>query len=100
MFQSVSVTTRCHRWRDPQLLMLADKIVIHHVELTLMGVVFELLENDFVSRVNRRMYIRMVRLFLSAYEVLMCFGSFPRSSGVGSRSSICPLATSTMNLAT
>ena len=36
---------------------------------------FGFFENAFVSRVNRRIAIRIVRFARSAYDVPMCFGS-------------------------
>jgi hypothetical protein len=66
---------RRHRRGKAVLGVLPDEIVVHHVQRDLMRVVLQLLENPLVRRLKRRMCIRMVRLFLSAYDVLTCFGS-------------------------
>ena len=51
-----------HRGGHPQRLMDADEVVIREVEADRVGVVVQLFEKPFVSRVKRRMCIRIVRL--------------------------------------
>jgi len=45
--------------------MNADEIVVHRMKRNRGGVVLDLFENAFVSRVKRRMCIRIVRLLRS-----------------------------------
>ena len=55
-----------HRWRDAQRLVNAREVVVHEVQGHGGGVVLELLtENAFVSRVNRRIDMRIVRFWRS-----------------------------------
>ena len=55
--------------------MDADEVAIDHMERDRIGVVLDLFDNAFVSRVKQRMCIRIVRFCRSLLDVLMCFGS-------------------------
>src|SRR5215208_7196640 len=60
-----------HRRCGPQRLMDANEIVVHRKQRDRMGMVLDLLEKAFVSRVKRRVCIRRLRFERSAYDVLM-----------------------------
>jgi hypothetical protein len=53
--------------------MDAHEIVVHREQRNGMRVVLDFFENALVSRVNRRVYIRTLRLERSENDVLMCF---------------------------
>jgi hypothetical protein len=55
--------------------MDADEIVPESVQRDHVRVVFQFLLNAFVSRVNRRMLILIVRFARSVWLVLLCRGS-------------------------
>ena len=56
---------RLHRWRHPQRLVNADEVVVHEVERDGALWFSTFFENALVSRVNRRMLIRIVRFWRS-----------------------------------
>ena len=61
--------SRFHRWRHPQRLVNAAEVVVHEVQRNRVTVVLQLLaENPFVSRVKRRMDMRIVRFWRSTYD--------------------------------
>jgi hypothetical protein len=53
----------------------AAEVAVHVVERDRKRVVLYLFEKAFVSRVKRRVCIRMVRFSRSTYDVLMCCGA-------------------------
>ena len=67
--------SRFHRWCNPQRLVNAAEVVVHVVQSNRVTVILQLLEKPFVSRVKRRMDMRIVRFWRSTNEVLTWFGS-------------------------
>lgn len=67
--------TRFHGGRDAQCLVNTAEIVVHKIQGHGMTVILNLFADPFVSRVKRRMPMRIVRFWRSTKLVEMCAGS-------------------------